>query len=146
MCSGEGTVSEGTATAGRSRRRTGASTATVTAVPTETAPAATLDGIVREIAPEESSGTEGWDMEKLRSILSVPKTKDSVPTLTGIDKGFYKRYFLLDVDGDAYREAWRYYKDNAPGPTPDGFVLLVLRILEHDMPRMYRKVSFVPLI
>lgn len=87
-----------------------------------------------------------YDIEKLRSILAVPKTKDSVPTLTGIDKGFYKRYFILDVDGDAYREAWRYYKDNAPKPTPDEFVVIVLRILEHDLPRMYRKVSFVPLI
>lgn len=96
--------------------------------------------------PPVSSSTEGWDINVIRRILSVPKSKDSIPTLTCIDKGFYKRYFILDVDGDAYREAWGYYKAHKPNGTPEDFVALVTRILSIDMPRMHRAVSYVPLL
>ena len=90
--------------------------------------------------------TDGWDVETLRDILAVPKTRDSIPTLTCIDKGIYKRYFIVDVDGDAYRKAWDYYKITRRDATPDEFVTIVLRILQQDMPRMYRAVSYVPLL
>lgn len=88
----------------------------------------------------------GWDVNVLREILAVPKTKDSIPTLTCIDKGVYKRYFIIDVDGDAYRRAWEYYRSTKKEATPDDFVTIVLRILQQDMPRMYRAVSYVPLL
>lgn len=88
----------------------------------------------------------GWDVNVLREILAVPKTKGSTPTLTCIDKGIYKRYFIIDVDGDAYRRAWEYYRSTKQEPTPDDFVTIVLRILQQDMPRMYRAVSYVPLL
>ena len=96
--------------------------------------------------PEPTQDTEGWDVERIKKMLSVPKSKNSIPTLTCIDKGFYKRYFILDVDGDAYREAWKYYKAHKPDGTPEDFVALVTRVLSIDMPRMYRAVSYVPLL
>ena len=96
--------------------------------------------------PEPTQDTEGWDVERIKKMLSVPKSKNSIPTLTCIDKGFYKRYFILDVDGDAYREAWKYYKAHKPDGTPEDFVTLVTRVLSIDMPRMYRAVSYVPLL
>ena len=99
-----------------------------------------------EPAPEPTQDTEGWDVERIKKMLSVPKSKNSIPTLTCIDKGFYKRYFILDVDGDAYREAWKYYKAHKPDGTPEDFVALVTRVLSIDMPRMYRAVSYVPLL
>lgn len=101
---------------------------------------------VEVTTPEVSSSTEGWDVDVIKRILSVPKSKDSIPTLTCIDKGFYKRYFILDVDGDAYSEAWRYYRMHRPTGTPEDFVALVTRILSIDMPRMHRAVSYVPLL
>ena len=96
--------------------------------------------------PEPTQDTEGWDVDRIKKMLSVPKSKNSIPTLTCIDKGFYKRYFILDVDGDAYREAWKYYKAHKPDGTPEDFVALVTRVLSIDMPRMYRAVSYVPLL
>lgn len=99
-----------------------------------------------EPAQEPAQDTEGWDVDRIKKILSVPKSKNSIPTLTCIDKGFYKRYFILDVDGDAYREAWSYYKAHKPDGTPEDFVALVTRVLSIDMPRMYRAVSYVPLL
>ena len=99
-----------------------------------------------EPAQEPAQDTEGWDVDRIKKILSVPKSKNSIPTLTCIDKGFYKRYFILDVDGDAYREAWKYYKAHKPDGTPEDFVALVTRVLSIDMPRMYRAVSYVPLL
>ena len=96
--------------------------------------------------PQVSSSTEGWDINVIKRILSVPKSKDSIPTLTCIDKGFYKRYFILDVDGDAYSKAWGYYRMHRPTGTPEDFVALVTRILSIDMPRMHRAVSYVPLL
>lgn len=111
--------------------------------PDEPAPSSESEG---NTTPSVSSSTEGWDVNVIRKILSVPKSKDSIPTLTCIDKGFYKRYFILDVDGDAYREAWRYYKAHKPNGTPEDFVAMVTRILSIDMPRMHRAVSYVPLL
>ena len=105
-----------------------------------------VEALVPEPAPEVSSSTEEWDVDRVKRILSVPKSKDSIPTLTCIDKGFYKRYFILDVDGDAYREAWEYYRAHRPTGTPEDFVALVTRILSIDMPRMHRAVSYVPLL
>jgi hypothetical protein len=99
-----------------------------------------------DTAPPVSSSTEGWDIDALKRILSVPKSKDSIPTLTCIDKGFYKRYFILDVDGDAYSKAWGYYRMHRPNGTPEDFVAMVTRILSIDMPRMHRAVSYVPLL
>lgn len=101
---------------------------------------------VEVTTPEVSSSTEEWSVDAVKRILSVPKSKDSIPTLTCIDKGFYKRYFILDVDGDAYSKAWKYYKAHKSNGTPEDFVAMVTRILSIDMPRMHRAVSYVPLL
>lgn len=109
-------------------------------------PAPSSEPVVEEDpTPPVSSSTEGWDINVIKRILSVPKSKDSIPTLTCIDKGFYKRYFILDVDGDAYSKAWKYYRAHKPNGTPEDFVAQVTRILSIDMPRMHRAVSYVPL-
>lgn len=109
-------------------------------------PVAPTPPLTPEATPEPTQDTEGWDVDRIKKILSVPKSKNSIPTLTCIDKGFYKRYFILDVDGDAYSEAWKYYKAHKPDGTPEDFVALVTRVLSIDMPRMYRAVSYVPLL
>lgn len=88
---------------------------------------------------------EEFDMAQMKAILSVPKTKDSIPTLTCIDKKSFKRYFILDVDGEAYRKAWDYYCRTVTQSTPDDFILRVCSILDMDLPRMYRSVSYIPL-
>lgn len=93
-----------------------------------------------------SQASDGWNVDEVKRLLTVPKSKDSIPTLTCIDKGFYKRYFILDVDGDAYRRAWEYYKTHKPNGTPEDFVTIVTRVLSIDMPRMHRAVSYVPLL
>lgn len=156
-----------TPTARRSRRRTGDTvtiptltdlTLTVpeTAEPTVIEPADTVptDTIPTVTVPEDTSGTtaveevapvQTWSYEEFRGILVTPRTKDSVPTLTCIDRGFYKRYFILEVEGDAYKAAWDYYRRTVPGGTPDEFVTLVMRTLDQGMPRMHRAVSYVPL-
>jgi hypothetical protein len=92
------------------------------------------------------SNSEEWNADEIRRLLAVPKSRDSVPTLTCIDKGFYKRYFILDVDGNAYSMAWEYYKSHKPDGTPEEFVTIVTRILSIDMPRMHRAVSYIPLL
>lgn len=94
---------------------------------------------VAELPPE-------WSHETFKSLLVTPRTKNSVPTLTCIDKGVYKRYFILDVDGDGYKKAWDYYKRTVPTGTPEEFVIIVLRVLDQSMPRMHRAVSYVPLM
>ena len=94
---------------------------------------------VAELPPE-------WSHETFKSLLVTPRTKNSVPTLTCIDKGVYKRYFILDVDGDGYKKAWDYYKRTVPNGTPEEFVIIALRVLDQSMPRMHRAVSYVPLV
>jgi hypothetical protein len=127
---------------------------TPTEVP-ETTPAATVTEASAATVTVSADNTAGdssntpdreWDHAVFRDLLAVPKSKNSVPTLTCIDKGFYKRYFIIDVDGDAFKRAWSYYRANHEEPTADEFVTLVLRILEQGMPRMYRAVSYVPLV
>lgn len=93
----------------------------------------------------EPSAPQGLE-ETIRGLLSVPRTGGSIPTLTCIDKGIFKRYFILDVDGDAYGKAWKAYREAHPDGTPEEFVAIVLRILSQGMPRMHRAVSYVPLL
>ena len=104
-----------------------------------TAPAPEQAEEVAELPPE-------WSHETFKSLLVTPRTKNSVPTLTCIDKGVYKRYFILDVDGDGYKKAWDYYKRTVPNGTPEEFVIIALRVLDQSMPRMHRAVSYVPLV
>lgn len=107
----------------------------------------TVQEIVPETVPEPAPGpAQAFDVDVIRSLLSRPKSKDSIPTLTCIDKGYYKRYMILDVDGEGYREAWEYYRSAHTDPTPEDFVAIVTRILQQDMPRMHRAVSYVPLV
>lgn len=95
--------------------------------------------------PEEDIPT-GAPEDIIRDLLAVPRTSGSIPTLTCIDKGIYKRYFILDVDGEAYGKAWKAYRKVCPTGTPEEFIAIVLRILSQGMPRMHRAVSYVPLV
>lgn len=119
---------------------------TAPAVPTEASAVAVTVSVDNTAGDTSDTHDREWDHAVFRDLLAVPKSKNSVPTLACIDKGFYKRYFIIDVDGDAFKRAWSYYRANHEEPTADEFVTLVLRILEQGMPRMYRAVSYVPLV
>lgn len=96
--------------------------------------------------PAPQKGGQSSVTDAIRKALTIPKSSGSVPTLTCIEKGAYRRYFLLDVDGEAYRKAWDIYRKDVPHGSPEEFVEIVLRILSQDMPRMHRAVSYVPLV
>jgi hypothetical protein len=96
--------------------------------------------------PSESapSDREVSFRDRLKEIISVPRGKGSVPVLASYKMDFFERYFILDLDGDAFRKAWNIYKAEK-GNDPVGFVQAIINILETDFPRMYRAVDYVPL-
>ena len=82
----------------------------------------------------------------LRATLKVPKTKDAIPVFSMYTIGDYnRRYFLLDVDGVAYRKAWDMFKERTGTKDQVKFLELVYQILNIDMPRLHRAVDWVPL-
>ena len=81
----------------------------------------------------------------ITATLKVPKTKDSVMTFSMYSTtALNRRYFLLDVDGDAYRRGWMLYKE-AKGDDPVGYIDMVMHIMDLEIPRLHRAVSWVPL-
>lgn len=83
-------------------------------------------------------------IRELASILKVPKTRDSVLTFSMYTIGQMRRYFLLDVDGTAYRKGWAYYKSQR-GDDPVGYIDMVIHIMDHEIPRLHRAVDWAPL-
>lgn len=121
-----------------------------------------LAGIVDDMTPEqpeeerfvpeeqaraEVAGlTEADVARELAAILKVPKSRDSVMVFSMFSTGeFDRRYFLLDVDGNAYRKAWARYKELTGTKDTVQFLNLVYHILNVDMPRFHRNVDWVPL-
>lgn len=95
----------------------------------------------REIAAER----EAKIIADLVEILSVPKTKDSVMTFSMYTTpALNRKYFLLDVDGTAYRRGWAYYKE-VKGNDPVGYIEMVMTILKLEIPRLHRAVDWAPL-
>jgi len=86
-------------------------------------------------------------VEELTQVLRVPKTKDSIMVFSMYSVGEYdRRYFLLDVDGIAYRRAWSIFKERTGTADQVKFLELVYQILSTDLPRLHRAVDWVPLI
>ena len=82
----------------------------------------------------------------LTATLKVPKTKDAIMVFSMYTIGdFNRRYFLLDVDGVAYRRAWAMFKERTGTTDSVRFLGLVNQILNTDMPRLHRAVDWVPL-
>jgi len=93
-----------------------------------------------------SAQEEAELIAELRTILKVPKTKDAIPVFSMYTIGdFNRRYFLLDVDGIAYRKAWNTFKERTGTVDSVKFLELVYQILNIDMPRLHRAVDWVPL-
>jgi len=85
-------------------------------------------------------------IDELTRTLKVPKTKDSIMVFSMYTIGdFNRRYFLLDVDGTAYRKAWSIFKERTGTADQVKFLELVYQILNTDMPRLHRAVDWVPL-
>lgn len=81
---------------------------------------------------------------EITQVLKVPKTRDSVPTFSMYSMGQMRRYFILDVDGAAYRKGWTIYKE-AKGDDPVGYIDLVMHIMDLEIPRLHRAVDWAPL-
>lgn len=81
----------------------------------------------------------------LVTILKVPKTKDSLMTFSMYSTtNLNRRYFLLDVDGTAYRKGWALYKE-VKGDDPVGYIDMVMHIMDLEIPRLHRAVDWAPL-
>lgn len=97
-------------------------------------------------APSPAANDEQALIRELTDILKVPKSKDALMTFSMYTVGQYtRRYFLLDVDGQAYRKAWEVYKERTGSADATQFMTLVYQILNTDMPRLHRAVEWVPL-
>ena len=89
--------------------------------------------------------TEAKLIADLVAILKVPKTKDSVMTFTMYSTpSLVRRYFLLDVDGTAFRKGWALYKE-VKGNDPVAYVDMVMHIMDLEIPRLHRAVDWAPL-
>ena len=84
-------------------------------------------------------------IDELTAILRVPKTKDALMTFSMFSDKYQKRYFLLDVDGNAYRQAWSVFKERTGTKDQNRFLFLVYTILELPPPRLHRGVDWAPL-
>jgi len=84
-------------------------------------------------------------MAELTEILRVPKSRDAVMTFSSYKSGFQRRYFLLDVNGDAYRKAWTVFKMRTNTTDYTKFLDVVFGIMSIDPPRLHRAVDYVPL-
>ena len=79
-------------------------------------------------------------------MLKVPKTRDAIMVFSMYTVSeFNRKYFLLDVDGTAYRRAWNLFKERTGTTDAVTFLEIVYRILNTDMPRLHRAVDWVPL-
>ena len=84
-------------------------------------------------------------LAELTEILRVPKSRDAVMTFSSYKSGFQRRYFLLDVNGDAYRKAWTVFKMRTNTTDYTKFLDVVFGIMSIDPPRLHRAVDYVPL-
>lgn len=117
------------------------------AAPAEAPAPAKEEVMTEEETRADAPGTSDADIvRELTAILKVPKARDSVMVFSMYStRDFNRRYFLLDVDGNAYRRAWVRYKELSGGDDPVHFLELVYRILNTDLPRLHRNVDWVPL-
>lgn len=83
-------------------------------------------------------------IKDLTEILRVPKTMGAVPVMSAYSVGMMRRYFILDVDGTAWRKGWALYKE-VKGEDPVGYVDMVIHILDTGIPRLHRAVDWAPL-
>lgn len=92
------------------------------------------------------AGSEQALIAELTEILKVPKPRDALMTFSMYTVGqFTRRYFILDVDGAAYRRAWEVFKERTQSTDATRFMDLIFHILNTDMPRLHRNVDWVPL-
>ena len=85
--------------------------------------------------------------DELKDILNVQRGKRAVPSLIS----FYSarsnalRYVIVDVTDSIVSDAWKKYKEMCPSPDAEEFMGLLYKILNTDVPRMYRAVAPVDL-
>lgn len=84
----------------------------------------------------------------IKDILNVQKGKRAVPTLITFYSANSRaiRHVIVDVTDSIIEEAWAKYKEIMGYQADDEeFMALVYKILEVDIPRMYRAVAHVTL-
>lgn len=84
----------------------------------------------------------------IKDILNVQKGKRAVPTLITFYSANSRaiRHVIVDVTDSIIEEAWAKYKEIMGYHADDEeFMALVYKILEVDIPRMYRAVAHVTL-
>ena len=118
---------------------------TATPVEPENVPVGGEPKTIQEAPTEPKKDSEQELIDELTSILRVPKSKDALMTFSMFSDKYQKRYFLLDVDGTAYRRAWEVFKERTGSKDQNRFLFLVYTILEMNPPRLHRGVDWVPL-
>ncbi len=85
--------------------------------------------------------------EELKVILTVQRGKRAVPTLITFfsARSNAYRHVIVDVTDSIVEDAWVRYKELCPSPDEEEFMGLVYKILNTDIPRMYRAVATVTL-
>jgi len=89
------------------------------------------------------SSSEDSVMARVRDLLMQPKKPGQLMTLSRYNAGGRYLYFLYEVDGDAYDQAWDLFR-SVRGDNEPEFIQMVNQIL-NETPRMHRGVSYVPL-
>ena len=86
--------------------------------------------------------------DAIKDILNVQKGKRAVPTLITFYSANSRaiRHVIVDVTDSIIEEAWAKYKEKMGNYADDEeFMALVYKILDVDIPRMYRAVAHVTL-
>ena len=85
---------------------------------------------------------------EIRDILNVQKGKRAVPSLVSFHsaRSGADRHVIIDVTDSIIEEAWARYKERkAPFIDEEEFMGILYKILNTDIPRMYRAVAPVRL-
>jgi len=89
------------------------------------------------------SSSEDSVMARIRDLLTQPKKPGQLMTMSRYNAGGRYLYFLYEVDGDAYGQAWDLFR-SVRGDNEPEFIQMVNQILD-ETPRMHRGISYVPL-
>lgn len=86
--------------------------------------------------------------DEIRTILNVQKGKRAVPSLISFHsaRSGADRHVIVDVTDSIIEESWAKYKERkAPFVDEEEFMGILYKILNTDIPRMYRAVAPVRL-
>lgn len=86
-------------------------------------------------------------VDELTAILNVQRGKRAVPSLITFfsARSNAYRHVIVDVTDSIVEEAWKKYKEMCPNVDEEEFMGIIYKILNTDVPRMYRAVAPVTL-